>query len=96
MAVMNKRSRIISLRLSQEEYELLRDLSIANGARSISEFTRSVACQLPSNGNGNGNGSHESPQIEAALGTLNDTMNTLNRNIQRLTDLLETQKNNNE
>ena len=88
---MNRRSRIISLRLSQEEYDLLRDLSISQGARSISEFTRSVACQIPKNGN-----SVVPPEltpVEAALGALNDTMSNLNRNIQRLTDLLETQKN---
>ena len=91
MAVMNRRSRILSLRLSQEEYDLLRDLSIAQGARSISEFTRSVACQLPKNESGNG--SLELTPVEAALGALNDTMSDLNRNIQRLTDLLETQKN---
>ncbi|MBN2320681.1 MAG: hypothetical protein JXR49_16495 [Acidobacteria bacterium] len=91
MAVMNRRSRIISLRLSQEEYDLLRDLSISQGARSISEFTRSVACQLPKNGNGNN--PPELTPVEAALGALNDTMSTLNQNIQRLTDILETRKN---
>ena len=91
MAVMNRRSRILSLRLSQEEYDLLRDLSAAQGARSISEFTRSVACQIPKNGNGAA--PLELTPVEAALGALNDTMSNLNRNIQRLTDLLETQKN---
>ena len=90
MAVMNRRSRIISLRLSQEEYDLLRDLSVSQGARSISEFTRSVACQLPRNGNSNV--TPELTPVEAALGALNDTMSSLNQNIQRLTDLLETQK----
>ena len=90
MAVMNRRSRILSLRLSQEEYDLLRDLSIAQGARSISEFTRSMACQIPKAGNGKD--SPELTPVEAALGALNDTMSNLNRNIQRLTDLLETQK----
>jgi len=88
MAVMNRRSRIISLRLSQEEYDLLRDLSVSQGARSISEFTRSVACQVPKNGNSNG--TPEITPVEAALGALNDTMSMLNQNIQRLTDLLET------
>jgi len=90
MAVMNRRSRIISLRLSEEEYDMLRDLSISQGARSISEFTRSVACQIPKNGNGAV--PPELTHVEAALGALNDTMSNLNSNIQRLTDLLETRK----
>ena len=87
---MNRRSRIISLRLSEEEYDLLRDLSISQGARSISEFTRSVACQIPKNGKSAV--SAELTPVESALGALNDTMSNLNRNIERLTDLLETQK----
>jgi len=35
------RDRIVLFRLTQEEYQLLRDASAASGARSISDFTRS-------------------------------------------------------
>ncbi len=39
------RSRIVSFRCSQEEYDSLKTLSQSKGARSISEFTRTVTVQ---------------------------------------------------
>ncbi len=35
----------MSFRLSEEEYDSLKDLSISNGSRSVSDFTRSMAFQ---------------------------------------------------
>jgi len=52
MPVLKRRSRIVSFRLSQEEYDALKDTCLAEGARSISDFARSAACRLPLNGNG--------------------------------------------
>jgi Ribbon-helix-helix protein, copG family len=40
MTVINPRSRMISVRLSEEEYSALRRLCLATGARSVSDFTR--------------------------------------------------------
>lgn len=40
MTVLNPRSRMISVRLSEEEYSALRRLCSASGARSVSDFTR--------------------------------------------------------
>ena len=40
-----KRSRIVSFRLSEEEYDSLKNVSETSGARSVSEFTRSAAFQ---------------------------------------------------
>jgi hypothetical protein len=34
----------VSFRLSEEEYDCLKAISETRGARSVSEFTRSVAC----------------------------------------------------
>ena len=45
MPVLKRRSRIVSFRLSPEEYDSLKSISMSNGARSVSEFTRSVAFQ---------------------------------------------------
>jgi predicted CopG family antitoxin len=45
--VNRRRSRIVSFRCSPEEYNSLKSLSETNGARSVSEFTRSVA--IPQN-----------------------------------------------
>ncbi len=36
------KKRIVNFRLTEEEYRLLRDASTANGARTISDFARSV------------------------------------------------------
>jgi len=40
MSVMKPRSRMISVRLSEEEYAALRDLCSLTGARSVSDLTR--------------------------------------------------------
>ncbi len=40
MTVMKPRSRMISVRLSEEEYSALRHLCILTGARSVSDITR--------------------------------------------------------
>jgi len=40
MAVLNPRSRMISVRLSEEEYSALRHLCSVTGARSVSDLTR--------------------------------------------------------
>lgn len=43
MAVLNKRTRIVSFRVSKDEYEILLDLTRKQGAHSVSEFARSTA-----------------------------------------------------
>jgi len=40
MTVLNPRSRMISVRLSEEEYSTLRHLCSVTGARSVSDFAR--------------------------------------------------------
>lgn len=40
MTVMKPRTRMISVRLSQEEYSALRDVASLTGARSVSDLTR--------------------------------------------------------
>jgi hypothetical protein len=40
--MLNRRDRLVSFRLSEEEYECLRNVSVAQRARSISEFARTV------------------------------------------------------
>ena len=40
MAVLNPRSRMISIRLSEEEYSAVRRLCSATGARSVSDLAR--------------------------------------------------------
>jgi hypothetical protein len=40
MTVLKPRTRMISVRLSEEEYSALRRLCLVTGARSVSDFTR--------------------------------------------------------
>jgi hypothetical protein len=78
---MNRRSRTISFRISPEEYESLRNLSQSNGARSISEFTRSVACKKVSN--------DETTKMDSVLENLNNVIDALDRHVERLKNILE-------
>ena len=45
MGVLKRRTRLISFRLSDEEYEVLLATTAAQGARSISDFSRAALCQ---------------------------------------------------
>jgi hypothetical protein len=42
MGVLKRRTRLISFRLSDEEYQALLQITTAQGARSISDFSRTV------------------------------------------------------
>jgi hypothetical protein len=45
-AYQNSRRRLISFRLSEQEYEGLQRLCAAQGARSLSDFVRSSVCMM--------------------------------------------------
>jgi hypothetical protein len=45
MGVLKRRTRLISFRLSNEEYEALLATTAEQGARSISDFSRAALCQ---------------------------------------------------
>ena len=45
MGVLKRRTRLISFRLSDEEYQALLQITAAQGARSISDFSRTVVFQ---------------------------------------------------
>ena len=51
MAVMKPRSRMISVRLSEEEYSALRHLCSLTGARSVSDLTRDAVRNVLSGAN---------------------------------------------
>lgn len=62
------RTRMVSFRLSEEEYERLKDLSLMECARSVSEFARAALCQLP---NGSGDSiATAAPRMEKLEGTV--------------------------
>jgi len=76
MQTLKRRSRIVSFRLSNEEYDSLKSVSATRGARSVSEFTRSVACKTDG-----------SEKIEDTLHALSEQMENL---VQRIQTLMET------
>jgi hypothetical protein len=80
--IQKRRSKIVSFRLSDEEYDSLKSVTASRGARSVSEFTRSVACNMRAGENG-------AEKIEDSLRILNDRMKALDHRIQMLTQVLE-------
>ena len=80
-----KRSRVVSFRLSQEEYEALKNLSRSK-ARSISEFTRLAACRSTVRNNG----SAEAEKLDNALENLNNAIDTLAQHVHSIGHILNT------
>ena len=78
--MMKRRSRIVSFRLSDEEYDSLKNVSATRGARSVSEFTRSVACNP---------NSHGPEKLEKTIRVLNERMAILDSRLQMLTEALQ-------
>ena len=83
MAVINRKSRMISLRLTSEEYELLRNLYRVHGSRSLSEFARDAMKKVIQ---------EDSPRaatLEARVLELDTRMQELDSVVGRLVTMLE-------
>lgn len=72
MKVLRPRSRMISVRLSEEEYSALRRLCFVTGARSVSDLTRDAV-----------NGFLRGVSRVDALGTRSDDVLSLIKNLDR-------------
>jgi hypothetical protein len=82
--VFKTRTRMVSFRLSEDEYERLKDLSLMECARSVSEFARAALCKLP---NGNGEpGATAAPRMEKLEGAVRQ----LKMEMHQLRQLVET------
>ena len=77
MAILKRRSRMISFRLSEEEYAGLRTLCENEGARSVSDLARDAVSRLMRKEPG--------IPVETILRTLEGRMDTLDLQVQRLT-----------
>jgi hypothetical protein len=75
-----RRTKMISLRLSEPEFERLKTTSEAQGARSVSDYARLALCSFA--------GKSEE-QLEADIHKLSGDVRQLNGDIRRLTELLE-------
>jgi hypothetical protein len=67
---------MISFRVSEEEFEVLRGRSEAEGARNISEYARMALCERPKSG-------------DADLRRLSSEIQRLGANVARVTLLIE-------
>lgn len=77
MNASKRRTRLVTFRLDEQEYQGLREVSIAQGARSISDFTRSTLSRLIGNQTGS---SREALEAEVYR---------LSREVERLARLVE-------
>jgi hypothetical protein len=75
-----RRTRMISFRVSENEFQVLRTMSEAQGARSVSDYARLALSES--------SGAPEM-RIEADLDQLSLEVQQLRIDIRRLTDLLE-------
>lgn len=91
MAILKPRTKLISFRLSEEEYEKLQGACVAEGARSISEFARAALQRSVGADNNHSNG-----QRTASFGPgaqeLVDTMRELSRHLSQLVSLVRSQR----
>lgn len=93
MAVVRKRDKLVSFRLSSQEYETLQRLIANAGARSISDFARSTLCDALEGRHTEKQNALAAPgttvQVNQTLERLATTMGELNRVIGRLAVLVE-------
>jgi hypothetical protein len=75
-----RRTRMISLRVSEREFELLRTKSEAEGARSISDFVRLAIC---------GSAITAADRVDQGIHRLSDDVQQLSAEVRRVTEILE-------
>ena len=78
-----RKSRTISLRLSEREFEALKSLYAANGAKSISEFIRAAMQPLIAEPSSNGHA------LELKVQEIDGKLNILDGEVARLSQLLD-------
>jgi Arc/MetJ-type ribon-helix-helix transcriptional regulator len=78
-----RKSRAISLRLSESEFEALKALHVSHGARSVSEFVRAAMQRLIAEK------SAEGPSLELKVQEIDGKLTILDGEVARLTRLLE-------
>ncbi len=79
MTVFKARSRMVSVRLSEDEYIALRELCFTSGARSVSDLTRDAMRAFLS-------GATREETLRTRLNEFCDQMNHLGRRIDALTE----------
>lgn len=90
--MLKPRTKLVSFRLSAEEYKQLADACAAEGARSISEFARSALQRTVTNDQNDS--AAQAAAIPFAEGTqeLIDTMRELNHRLGQLVSFVQREK----
>lgn len=78
MNALKRRSRMVSFRLSEEEYEGLKHICMTIGARSLSDIARDAVQRLLSNG------TEPKSYSDAQLRILYEKMDALDQEVKRL------------
>lgn len=79
MAVFKPKTRVISFRLSEEEYQSLRQRSLAQGAHSVSDYARLILCRFLA-----GQPSHVPDEFEAKVVELDEKMRQVEHQLKQL------------
>jgi predicted DNA-binding protein len=79
MVVFKRKTRMLSLRLSEEEYERLRQKSLAQGSRSVSDYARETLFRFSG-----GEPTSSSNGLERRMRKLDSEMQVLSRELERL------------
>src|SRR5688572_9924641 len=80
LKITRRRTRMISFRVSEREFEQLRTKSEAEGARSISEFARLALC---------GSANQSTEPVDRRIHQLTDDLEQLSAHVRHVTELLE-------
>src|SRR5262245_32597455 len=85
MSVLKRRSRMISFRVSEAEYDGLKTLCASEGARSVSDMARDAVHRLVSNHSGPAN------HVEMVVQLLQHRIEALDQEVRRLSRALDGQ-----
>ena len=86
MAVLRRRSRMVSVRLSEQEYQELLSCCVNRGARSLSDLARIALQELLASGDGDGNGNGYG--LQTKVERLHGRMEQLDHEVKRLASLV--------
>jgi len=85
MPRLNRRTKVISIRLSEEEYCHLQDLCVRKGADSISELARAAMKLLVSQEK---ESESDKSEIESRVNEMHSRVSILDREVARLSSLM--------
>lgn len=83
MTVLKRRTRIISFRLFENEYQELQNICVSEGVRSLSDLARSAVCHLIRSG-----GKNLDETLEEELWKLKGRMEGLDCELKRLGEII--------